>query len=66
MNNNTFMKIVLTALLNDKQIDNKDITKLMLDYTWEIEQDGPHDYYVIGNHPVARRIGIILKDTVIH
>ncbi|HRW21308.1 MAG TPA: hypothetical protein P5509_04990 [Bacteroidales bacterium] len=62
---NLFMKLVLVALLKNHPAD---APKLMLDYRWEVLEldDGPHNYHVIGNHPIAKRLDFFLERTVIH
>ena len=60
------MKLVLTALLSDKKINVLMIPKLMLDYNWEIEELGEHNYHIIASHPIAKRLDFYLEKTVIH
>jgi len=64
---NLVMKLILVALI--KNISNKnDIFKIMLDYKWEVfeSKENPHDYHIIGCHPVAKRLDYFLRKQVIH
>lgn len=66
---NLFMKLVLTGILSaeDPWISHS-APALLMDYKWEVYEleDSPHDYHIIGNHPVMKRLDFHLKKTVIH
>lgn len=64
---NLFMKLIMAGLLKDGK-GSHDIYFLMMDYKWEVyeSEETPHDYHIIGSHPIAKRIDLFLTKAVIH
>lgn len=54
---NKFMKVLIACGVT---------LELLRDYEWTVEELEPHKYHCIGVHPVAKRIGIIKANIVIH
>lgn len=67
---NLFMKLVVTGLIRHKTLSKHPLraVDLILDYKWEVfeSEEKPHTYRVTGYHPVAKRIDMILENTVVH
>lgn len=54
---NKFMKILIACGVT---------FELLRDYEWDVVELAPNKYHCIGVHPVAKRIGIIKENIVIH
>jgi len=65
---NLFMKLIIVALSKNADITKRFDVKFILDYRWEVfeSEETPHDYHIIGSHPIAKRLDFYLTKTVIH